>query len=349
MSEGIYIECRILLVGFGTVGRGFVEVLLEREAILRKKYNLNIKVVGISTRRHGSVYFEQGINLRKALNIVRGGDSLEKYPEGIKGLSSIELIRAYDFDILVELTPTNLMTGEPGLTHIREALKRERHVVTTNKGPIVLAYRELRDLAIRRGVQLRFEGTLMSGTPIITLTTEVLRGDIIEEVYGIVNGTNNFILSLMEKGMSFEKALQEAQRLGYAEADPAMDIEGWDAAAKATIIANVIMDGDIRIQSVKREGIDHLTPKRLRDALSRGKRVKHIVRVVRRESGIEASVRVEEIDMSHILAHVMGSMNCLILRYRDLGEIAIYGPGAGGRETGQAVLSDILAIYIPRR
>ena len=342
---GWFIKCRLLLVGFGTVGRGFAEILIERAPILKNRYNIDMNIVGISTLRHGSVYSEKGIDVKTALKLAYKGLSLETLPKVEKGLSSLELIREKEYDVLIELTPTNLRTGEPGLTHIREGLLRGKHVVTTNKGPIALAYRELKSLAAKKNVEFRFEGTIMSGTPVITLTTEIIKGDYLEEVYGIVNGTNNFILTLMEQGLSFEKALHEAQRLGYAETDPSMDIEGWDAVAKATIIANVIMGGDIKVQSVEREGIEHLTSRRVKETLSKGRRIKHLIRVVRKQNSIEASVRVEEVDMSHILAHVMGAKNCLILKYKDLGEIAIYGPGAGGRETGQAVLSDILTIY----
>ncbi len=336
---------RVAVIGFGVVGRGFAKALLRRRRTLAEEFNLNLEVVAISDLKWGSVYDEDGLDLERCLSIVESGGSLEDYPSGVKGLSSLETIREAEYDVMVELTPTNVETGEPGLTHIAEALRMGRHVVTTNKGPISLAYWDLTEMAEERGVSLRFEGTVMSGTPVLSLLREGLGGDLVEEVYGILNGTNNFILTQMEAGKSFEEALREAQRLGYAEADPTMDVEGWDAAAKAAIIANAVMGGRMKPQDVRREGITGVTSEEVVKAVRDGKRVKHVARVWREGGRVYASVAVEKLPLSHPLSTVTGVKNALVARTENLGEVFVTGPGAGGVETGQAVLSDVLAIY----
>jgi len=174
---------------------------------------------------------------------------------------------------------------------------------------------------------------------------EGLGGDVVEEVCGILNGTNNFILTLMEEGRGFREALREAQRLGYAETDPTMDVEGWDAAAKACIIANAVMGGRVKPRDVEREGITAVTVEDLERALSSGRRLKHVVRVWREGGEVHAKVGVEELPLSSPLSSVMGVRNALLARTRSLGEVFVSGPGAGGLETGQAVLSDIVAVY----
>ncbi len=336
---------RIGLIGFGNVGQGFIRILANKGDKLRERYGFEFKIVGIADPVKGSVFDPEGLDVKKLIELIDKYGHIKDYPGGREDIDSLFLCRSDAIDIIVEVTPTNIETGEPGLTHIREALKHGKHVVTSNKGPIALAYPELKRLAEENGVFLRFEGVVLSGTPAINLALEALAGVDIKRVQGIVNGTTNFILTKMEEGMTYEEALKEAQRLGYAEADPTADVEGWDAAVKTVIIANVLMGGSITIKDVDREGITRITLEDVRKAKEEGCRIKLIAEVVKEGGTIRASVKPRKIPLTHPLANVMGAINALTFETDHLGPVTIVGPGAGRVETGQAILTDVLAIH----
>ena len=335
---------KIGLIGFGNVGQGFVRILANKKNYLEHRYGFKYKLIAISDPIKGNAYSEDGIDLNKLLNILDSKGDIKSYP-GKKDFDSITLAKDMDVDIIVEVTPTNIKTGEPGLTHIRTALKNGKHVVTSNKGPIALAYRELLSLAKEKNVYLRFEGTVMSGTPSLSLAIESLAGCDIIETEGILNGTTNFILTKMEEGMSYDEALKEAQRLGYAETDPTADVEGWDAAVKTVIIANTIMNGDISIRDVDREGITNISLSDIKEALKNNQRIKLIAKVYKENNHVKASVKPTNISFKHPLANVMGVTNAITFTTDHLDKVTLIGPGAGRIETGQAIISDILYIH----
>ena len=337
-------EVGLALIGFGRVGRAFARMLAAKRGDLERRYGLRWRIVGVSDIKYGSVVDERGIDVKWLLDAAEHG-SFTGYPGGRTGLASVEVIEEAPADVVVEVTWTNVETGEPGLTHVRRALELGRHVITTNKGPIAVAYRELEALARRRGVLLRFEGTVLSGTPVISLAREALAGCEITEILGILNGTTNFMLTEMERGLSYEEALRRAQELGYAEADPSADVDGWDAAAKAVILANAVMGGDIRVPDVDRHGIRGIDRERVREALGRGRRLKLIARVWREGGMVRASVKPEEVEIKHPLAGVTGVMNAVTFRTDTIGEVTVIGPGAGPVEAAQALLSDLIAVH----
>lgn len=244
----------LAFIGFGTVGRGLADLLLEKKEELKRKYGMEYRVVAISDIKVGSILDYRGIDLREALRLAEAGTSLERLPAQEKGLSAIEIVRESPSNAIVEVTWTNIVDGEPGYSHIKTALSLGKHVVTTNKGPISLYYRELQRLADEKNVRLKFKGTVLSGTPAFNLFDGALAGCSVSSIRGIVNGTTNYILTEMEKGLDYKNALKEAQRLGYAEADPTMDVEGGDAAAKITILSNVLLGANIRPDMVKKKG-----------------------------------------------------------------------------------------------
>ncbi len=337
-------EHRIAFIGFGTVGQGLAEILHKKRDYLKEKYDFDFKVVAVSDPIKGSICNPDGLDIHKLLELAKF-NRISEYPEGEPGWNSLQTIEASTANIIVEATPTNLNTGEPGLTHIRAAIAAGKHIATTNKGPFVVAGKDLIASAKERGVILRYEGTVLSGTPSLSLTLEALQGIQISCIRGIVNGTTNFILTLMEQGKSYDEALKEAQRLGYAEANPTADVEGWDAAAKAIILANLVMDGDIYLRDIEREGITHLTLDDIMEAKSEGKRWKLIARIEKKRGRIRARVKPEKLPLDDPLAQIMGVTNALTISTDDLGDITIIGPGAGRRETGFALLADILAIH----
>jgi homoserine dehydrogenase len=247
--------------------------------------------------------------------------------------------------MVIEATYTDIQTGEPAISHIKAALKGKKHVVTTNKGPIARAYRELSELAKENGVDLRFEGTVMSGTPSLELGLQALAGAEIGGVRGILNGTTNYILTKMSEGMGYDAALKEAQRLGYAEADPEADVEGWDALAKIAILANVLLGGDVKVDEVERKGITEISLADVEAAEKEGQCWKLIARAWREDGGVKAKVAPEKVAKEDFLAGVGGVTNALVIDTDTLGEVTITGPGAGGRGTGFALLSDMLSIH----
>jgi homoserine dehydrogenase len=217
-------------------------------------------------------------------------------------------------------------------------------VVTANKGPVALHVAELREAARVAGVTFGFEGTVMSGTPGLRLCWSDLAAGEIHELRGIVNGTTNYILTEMEHGREYSDVLAEAQRLGYAEADPSGDVDGHDAAGKAVILANVLLGAKLTPADVEREGISGITRDMVAAAGAAGQRWKLIARVWRDGQQVRASVQPTRLPISHPLAGVAGAMNALTVSVEWLGEVTLVGPGAGGNATGFALVSDILAI-----
>ncbi|HEW94350.1 homoserine dehydrogenase [Candidatus Geothermarchaeota archaeon] len=335
---------RIGLIGFGNVGQGFIRVLRNKERCLRDRFGFEFKLIAIADPIKGNAYSDEGLDLNHIIELVDEKGNIWDYP-GEKDFDSITLAKEMDVDIIVEATPTNIETGEPGLTHIKTALENSRHVVTSNKGPIALAYRELIDIARKNNVFLRFEGTVMSGTPAISIAREALAGCNIQEIQGILNGTTNFILTKMENGYSYSDALKEAQRLGYAETDPTADVEGWDAAVKTVILANTVLDSDLKINDVERMGITGISGKDVKEALKNGMRIKLIARIYTDDGVIKASVKPMKLPLTNPLANVMGVLNAITFKTDHLGDVTLIGPGAGRIETGQALLSDILYIH----
>lgn len=335
---------KLLFVGFGTVGQGLAELILEKEASLSKNFGLKYSVVGISDELKGSLLNKNGLDLRQALEKTQAGKKISDDAEDSFDGDALEMIRQGNADVMLEATYTDIKTGEPAASHVREALEQGQHVVTTNKGPVALFYRELSELARQKKKKFLFEGTVMSGTPVLNLIRETLAGSEVLEIKGILNGTTNYILTRMEEGLSYEDALNKAQELGYAEAVPDADVLGWDALAKVTILAKVVFGADGQPFDYPCEGITGITATAIADALNRGKRFKLIGKVWREGDYVKASVGPEEIDLAHPLAGVMGATNALTVSTDTLGDVTIVGPGAGKKETGFSMLIDLIAL-----
>lgn len=335
---------KLLLVGFGTVGRGLARRLARARSEL-DSVGLQPRVVGVVDPRTGSVARDEGLSPERLLRMTETGDELGAYPEGAPLEDASAAIAAVDADVVVETTPTDLRSGSPGIEHVREALEAGRHVVTTNKGPVVLAWSELSALARERGLQLRCEGTVLSGTPVLSLFESGLKGAGLVGIRGVLNGTCNFVLGRIEAGAAYSEALTEAQELGYAEADPSGDVEGWDAAAKVVIVANLLLGADASLERVRREGISDVDPERVRAAVANGERVKLVGEVRRRRDGWDLSVGPVALPADDPLARAEGPENVIVFDTDALGAVTVSGPGAGRDATGHALVADLLAIH----
>lgn len=328
------------MVGFGVVGRALAERLLRDRSYLASSFGLKPRVVAIADTS-GALVNEKGVDLEKALDAKRRAGSLsEGMPDKVKPISSLELLDAVDYDVLIETTPTNIADGEPGLTHLRKALTMGKSAVTTNKGPLAIALPALLELAERNGVLLRFSGTVGGGTPILDFGRMCLSGERVIKVEGILNGTTNYILTRMHRdGLNFEKALKEAQDAGYAERDPTMDVEGYDTACKLVIIANYVMGLKATLRDVKVKGIRDITCDTLKRLRESGKTIK-LLGVID-ENGLVVEPRV--VSLTDPLC-VWGTFNAVTFHTEHLGSETIIGKGAGGVETAIAIIRDLITV-----
>ncbi len=334
---------KLAFIGFGVVGQGLAEILLKKKDELKDRYGFEYSVVAVSDFKLGSALDNSGLDLGKLLELA-GDGKISEYPGATTGLDALETIKQCDADTVIEVSYTDIKTGEPANSHFRAALEGGKHLITTNKGPTALFFRELAELADSKGVQFRYEGTVVAGTPVLDLGEFCLAGNEITEIRGILNGTTNFILTNMEAGRAYDEVLKEAQGLGFAEADPTADVEGFDALAKVVILAKSVMGADISTGDVDRTGITQISLEDIEAAKADGKRWKLIGKVTRDGGGVKASVKPEKIALTDPLAAVGGAMNALTFVTDLLGEVTIVGPGAGKVETGYSLLIDMLAI-----
>ena len=336
-------EFKLAFIGYGTVGQGLTEILLEKKEILAKKFNFDWKIVAISDIMKGSVYDENGLDMKEILKIVKQGKKLDEYPSGKKGMDSLTTIKETNADTIVEVTFTDVKTGEPALTHIKTALNAGKNVVSTNKGPVVKKVIDLLNLAKQNNAYYGFEGVVLAGTPALNLAEYTLAGNKITGFKGILNGTTNYILTRMEEGMSYEDALKKAQELGYAEADPTGDVEGLDALGKVVILSNVVMGKNIGWEDVERKGITDITLDDVKQAKAEGMRWKLIGSATVQDDGtFKTKVWPEKLPLNDPLAGVGEATNALTFFTDELGPVTIVGPGAGRRETGFSLLIDLL-------
>jgi homoserine dehydrogenase len=300
---------RIGLLGHGTVGGAFAELLPRQADRIALTTGLRPQLSGIVTRREGS--FEE---------LLERSDLI------------VELIGGID----------------PARDWVLRALTSGRHVVTANKQLLSRYGEELWEAARTNGVQLRFEGAVAGVVPVIRVLQESLAGATIDRVHGIVNGTTNFILTEMARtGMTFEEALADAQRLGYAEADPSEDIDGRDAAAKMAILARLAFDTPVHLDQVRYEGIEQIKPDDLEYARELGLELKLIGTAERTGGGLSVRVHPAFLYPGHPLAPVSGPFNAVTVESKEITEITMSGPGAGGPQTASAVLGDVISAMIP--
>ncbi|MEM7801685.1 MAG: homoserine dehydrogenase [Chloroflexota bacterium] len=333
------------LIGFGNVGQGLAQVLSMKSDWLAEKYGVAFQIVAVSDFHRGSIYRKDGFDPDMLLQAVKSGESLESLACDAFGWSAQQMIAKSGANIIVEMSYTDLKTGQPAISHVQQALESGKHVVTTNKGPIALAFTELDKLAAANGVQIGVEGTVMSGTPAIHLGLNVLDSAGITKIQGILNGTTNYMLTKMENGASYAEALADAQERGYAEADPTGDVEGIDAAGKVVILAKMLLGADIGMDDVKRTGISKITAADIKAAAENGERYKLVGSLEVRGGSIEACVAPMRLSLDHPLAHIGGATNAITYSTELMGDVTLVGAGAGRIETGYALLADMLAIH----
>ena len=331
---------RIILVGYGVVGKG-VTTILSKRYNERVRDGFNPKIVAIADI-DGAVINPRGLSTEKLEAIKQRGYPISGDPDfGHPGMKALDVIEQVEAEVIVEVTPVNIKTAEPALSHITHAFRTGKHVVTTNKGPLALAMPALTELAEYNNVYLRFSGTVGGGTPMLEFAKRCLAGDRILGIKGILNGTTNYILSEMSQNrVAFQDALANAQKLGYAEREPSMDIDGFDTACKTVILANWILNQKITLKDIDRTGIRNVTLENLDEAAKRGNTIKLIGSI---DDKSKPTVKPIEIPKNSPLC-VSGVLNAVTFQTEFAAEQTLIGRGAGGIETAGAVLRDLLDI-----
>lgn len=340
------VQYNIALIGFGGVNRALAHLIAERNEQWQAELGFGLNIVAVTDLHLGSVVSINGIDARMLVETKFDKGGFARLSGGSAEADNEKVIRQAPADIVAEATFTNATTGEPAVSHCRWALESGKHVVTTNKGPVALAARDLAALARRNNVCFEYEGAVMSGTPVIRMARITLAGAGLTGFEGILNGTSNFVLGRMEAGLGFSEAVAEAQALGYAEADPTADVEGHDVRLKVVILANELLGAGLKPADVTCKGISALGPEDIAAAAGEGTRWKLVGKAVREADGrIRASVAPQRLALSHPLAGVNGATNAVSFTTEMLGAVTVEGPGAGRIETAYALLSDIIAIH----
>ena len=330
---------RIILIGYGIVGQSFTKLLLSKLVDLSNLYGMKPRIVACVDNK-GSAIDTSGLDIQRLLEIKKNKGTVgEYYSNKTTRLEPLQIIESIDAEIVLELTPTNLTDGEPGLSHITSAMKYGKNVITVNKGPLSVAFPSLVELANYNGIMFKFSGTVGGGTPILEFAKRCLKGDRIVSFKGILNGTTNFILSKMEEGLTFKNALKEAQIKGYAETFPSLDIDGFDAAAKLVIMANWLMGMKVALEDVNRNGITKVKTQEVSRAIKKGNAIKLIASCENKRLVVKP-MEVSKLDP----ICVNGTLNSVTFSLEYAGNQTIIGRGAGGIETASAVLRDMIEI-----
>ena len=279
-------DIRLAMVGLGNLGRRFCSILIDKDAYLQKQYGLRIRVVAAVDSR-GAAYAPAGLNLNHIVALKMTGASISEYPEwGRWGWRAVDVIDHVTADVILEASPVNLDKGaDPGLTCIRKAIRKGMHVVTPNKGPLVVAYDDLHNLAEEFGVKIRFDGTVAGGLPALNVGMRDLRGAEVLSIQAVPNLVTGYMMDLLGDGCSFDCAFERAKDDGVLEGDGSWDIDGWDAAAKLTILCNAVMGLPVKIKDVARTGIRDMIPAEIRKARESGYLYRLLAQTIRQPDG----------------------------------------------------------------
>ena len=329
---------RTILIGLGTIGQSYCQLLENRKDDLLRNYGIDSKIVAVADSK-GVAINEKGININDILEIKKKSKSVSDLAIGDKNKSSIDLINEIDAELLVDATPTNIQDGEPSASLLESAMKTKKNIITANKGPLALAFSSVIEKAEYNNVVLKYSATVGGGTPVLEFGRKCLEADRILEMHAILNGTTNYMLTEMDdRGLSYQEALKEAQELGYAETDPTLDVDGFDAAAKLVIMGNLLLDKELVLNDLKIEGIRDITQKDITKAKDNGDTIKLI-------ASVNDMAKVEPVTISkNDPMSVTGALCSVKFISEFAGEEVIIGKGAGGMETASAMIRDLVEI-----
>lgn len=323
---------RTVLLGAGSLGRTFLRRVRDETT--------PVELVGVLTGHHGQLVDPGGIDPAHALHLAEAGGL---GPEGDLDLD--ELLADLGAELLVECIPQNIRSGEPALGYLRTALDQGIHVVTANKSPVALGYRDLLHRAAKSGARFRHEATVLDGMPLFTFA-EQLHGQRIVRVRGVLNATSSVVLETLGEGGSRPRGLARAQAQGIAEADPVLDLDGWDAAAKAALLANVWMEGSLRVVDVSRTGLETLKDKEIARAAEEGGRYRLVATIQRDEAGVKAEVAPIPLEPDDPFWGLRGARGGLELETNFGHRFLLIQSSAGLHDAAGGILADIRALVV---
>lgn len=332
----------LILMGFGNVGRAFLQVADEKKELCLKRYGLNLRFIAIF-EINGGLFSPASLNTSEFLE--KSASQLGEHPCWRPGLKLKQVLEEVKPGVLVECTPSNIKTGEPGLSHLRQALSKGWNAAVANKGPLVFDFKGLKQVAQKNRASLKFSGATAAALPTLDVGLFSLAGAQILGIEGILNGTSNYILTRMEEGISYEEALREAQAKGIAERDPSLDVEGWDTASKILLIVNEVMEKDFVLKDVKVEGITRIPSEFLHQARKEGKALKLLGKLRKEGNELRIEVALSFIDHSHPLFGVSGTNKGIAFFTDTMGAVTVTGGKSDPRGAAASLLKDIINIY----
>ncbi|MED4750479.1 homoserine dehydrogenase [Brevibacillus choshinensis] len=325
----------VVITGFGSVGKQVAILLEQRQSHYREQYGVEVKLVGVARSSQG-VYDAEGLT-QSALEAFGREKRWTDTP-----FTGTDFITSCQADILIETGPSQLETGGPGLTYIRQALEQGMHAIAVSKGALVVDYAGLSALAKHRGVMLKISGATAAALPTIDLLQYNLAGCQILAVEGIFTGTTNFVLSsMMEEGISCEEAIARAQQMGIAEPDPSFDIDGWDTACKVTILANAAFGANLKLTDLSRTSVRDVTEEQIAEWKRAGKSPKLVGRIRRTTDGLYASVELQAVELSHPFSTVKGTTKAIRVETDVMGELLVIGGKSDPMAAAAAALKDL--------
>jgi homoserine dehydrogenase len=339
-------QYKLVFVGFGNVARALARLLVRKQAVLEKNYDITFSITGIATGKHGFAINPKGLDIQKALSLVESGGSVASLSVS-PVQDSLAVIRQSQGSVMFENSPVNHTTGQPAIDHIRAALDMGMHTFTANKGTVVHGYRELTALAKSNGHKFYFESTVLGGSPVFSVFREAMPAADLLSFRGVLNSTTNIILTRMERGETFDQAVKFCQSIGVAETDPSADVDGWDAAIKVAALVTVLMDIPCLPQQVERSGIREITPGMIAQARADGKRYKLVCSAERKGDQVTARVKPELVPVSDPLYGMEDSTTGVAFRTDVLGDYSIIeserqGMVAGPEPTAYGLFADFV-------
>ncbi len=336
-------DCKLAFLGFGNAAQALSRLLIEKEKELESRRGGPIKVVAIATHSRGVLYQPEGINLESLLayDFTQPGWFKDSTNQGVDW-SPLEMIERADYDVAFEMTPLDIFSGQPAISHIEKVLLRGKSVITANKGPIAWDFHRLRRLAKEKGGTFYYETTVMDGTPVFNLMEKTLPYCKVEEVEGILNSTTNYVLEELAEGKDYQAILTEGKRRGFVEEDPSLDLEGWDAAAKVSALLNVLMDSQITPLDIQREGIMGITPEMIRDAEENHQVYKLLCRGWKEGDRVRGRVKPERVSKDSLYASINGTSSVVSISTDLMGKITVVEHDPEILQTGYGLFGDLV-------
>jgi homoserine dehydrogenase len=334
----------VALLGFGDLGQSFAKLLLEKREEIESIYNTTVNVVAITTKTRGNIVDAWGIDLERVLNNIQETGVIPKDNEMMLQRNSMDVAETVAYDVLIEMTPLQPEDGHMATDHVKAALKRGKHVICANKGPLAWHYKELNELAKANNCKFLFESTVMDGTPVFSIVRENLKLCKVTEIKGIQNSTTNYVLQHLENGENIDEVVEETKKRGFLETNPKHDINGTEAATKMAALVNVLMDADITPKDIETEGIEHITKEMIDEAASRGNVIKHICRAYDKHGELIVKVGPEEISKLDAYAAVSGTSTAISITTDLMGTMTIIEQSPEIEQAGYGVFADLLTV-----